>query len=164
MEKSIVLIGPPGVGKSTVGVLLAKALSMPFVDTDIEIQASEGKRLQEILDAEGVEGFLRIEEDYLLKLDLAGRVVATGGSVIYSESAMRKLKALGKVIFLTLPCEILLERIDNMDTRGVVIPAHLTFSEMYEERLPLYREHADVTLDCTGLTHDQAVRRIISLM
>jgi shikimate kinase len=157
---NIVLIGPPGVGKSTVGVLLAKALSIPFVDTDILIQAAEGRRLQDILDAEGVDGFREVEERHILALDLDSHVIATGGSVVYSPSAMNHLKSCGKLVFLDLPCEELLKRIEDLDTRGVVFPASQTFPEMYHERLPLYQRYADFMLDCTGLSHQQVVQRI----
>lgn len=157
---NIVLIGPPGVGKSTVGVLLAKALSMPFADTDIIIQAAEGRRLQAILDSEGTDDFREIEEKHILALDLRNHVVATGGSVVYSAAAMAHLKSIGRIVFLNLPCETLLARIQDLDTRGVVLPSPQTFRDMYAERLPLYQQYADLILDCTGLSHQQVVNRI----
>jgi len=157
---NIVLIGPPGVGKSTVGVLLAKALSMPFADTDIIIQAAEGRRLQDILDSEGDDAFREIEERHILALDLENHVVATGGSVVYSPAAMAHLKAVGRIVFLNLPCETLLERIQDLDTRGVVLPSPQTFRDMYAERLPLYEKYADFIVECTGLSHQQVVDRI----
>lgn len=157
---NIVLIGPPGVGKSTVGVLLAKALSMTFADTDIMIQAAEGRRLQEILDSEGTDAFRVIEERHILALDLRKHVIATGGSVVYSPAAMAHLRAIGRVVFLSLPCEMLLRRIEDLDTRGVVLPSPQTFRDMYAERLPLYKQYADVILDCAGLSHQQVVDRI----
>lgn len=160
VRNNIVLIGPPGVGKSTVGVLLAKALSIPFVDTDILIQASEGRRLQDILDMEGVDGFREVEERHILALNLNHHVIATGGSVIYSPSAMDHLKSSGKLVFLSLPCEELLKRIEDLDMRGVVFPASQSFRDMYEERLPLYKRYADYMLDCTGLSHQKVVERI----
>lgn len=162
MLANIILIGPPGVGKSTVGVLLAKTMSALFMDTDITIQSGESRRLQDILDSEGVEGFRRIEERYIVDLDVKGYVIATGGSVVYSPAAMENLKRLGKVVFLNLPCEVLLKRIKNLDSRGVVIPQSQTFDDMYEDRLPLYQRYADITLDCMNLTHEQVVGAIMS--
>lgn len=158
---NIILIGPPGVGKSTVGVLLAKALSMPFVDTDIVIQAAEGRRLQDILDSEGVEAFQEIEERYILQLSLGRHVIATGGSVVYSEPAMRHLKKMGTVVFLNLPCESLIERIEDLDSRGVVFPSSQSFEEMYQERLPLYHRYADIIVDCKGMSHQEVVSAIV---
>lgn len=160
MNENIILIGPPGVGKSTVGVLLAKALSMSFADTDIIIQSGEGKRLQGILDEQGDEAFRKIEERYILQLNLQSHVIATGGSVVYSEPGMEHLKRLGKVVFLNLRCETLLDRIENLDSRGVVIPKPQTFCDMYDHRLPLYEKYADFTVDCTDLSHEQVIGKI----
>ena len=164
MKDNLILIGPPGVGKSTVGVLLAKALSMPFVDTDIIIQASEGRRLQDILDTDGIGAFRAIEERYIVGLKLEQHVIATGGSVVYSESAMAHLKSLGRIVFLALPCETLLKRIENLDTRGVVLPKSQSFCQMYDERYPLYIRWADYVVDCAGLSHEQVVQRVASLI
>lgn len=161
MENNIILIGPPGVGKSTVGVLLAKALSMPFIDTDISIQASEGMRLQDILDSIGIQSFIELEEKYIIHIDVNRHVIATGGSVIYSDCSMQWLKGSGVTVFLNLPCDSLEKRIHNLDTRGVVKPIGQSFKALYIERTPIYQRYADVEVDCSGLTHDETVAVIM---
>ncbi len=163
-KRNIVLIGMAGVGKSTIGVLLAKALSRQFVDTDVRIQAAEGRRLQDVIDAEGVDAFRAIEERYVLGLDVQRAVIATGGSVVYSEPAMRHLKENGLIVYLALPLEELEQRVTNMDSRGLVIAPGQTFADLFREREPLYERHADVKIDCAGHTHDQTVYRIIEFL
>ena len=163
-DANIVLIGMPGVGKSTVGVLLAKAASRSFLDTDIYIQAFENRGLQSILDAEGRDAFLRIEERHILSLDGRGQVIATGGSVVYSDAAMAHLKAGGVVVHLDLPCELIEERLRNLGSRGVVKERSQTVCALYVERQPFYRKHADVTVECTGLNHEQVVARIVAAL
>ena len=157
---NIVLIGMPGVGKSTVGVLLAKALSMEFVDTDVLIQAAEGRRLQDLIDAEGLDPFLAREERHVCGLQAHNTVIATGGSVVYSDAAMRHLGQTGTVVYLTLPLDELDARITNMDARGVVIAPWQNLADLYHERLPLYEHFAQVTVNCAGLTQDQVVAQI----
>lgn len=163
-RKNIVLIGMAGVGKSTIGVLLAKALARPFIDTDVRIQAAEGRRLQDIIDADGLDAFLAKEERYVLDLDVHGAVIATGGSVVYSPKAMAHLKANGTVVYLALPMHELESRVTNMDSRGLVIHPGQTFAHLYEEREPLYEEYADVKINCQGHTHDQIVYRILEFL
>lgn len=160
-DANIVLIGMPGVGKSTVGVLLAKALSRDFADTDLYIQSRECRRLQEILDGHGRDVFLILEERYVLTLDMQGYVIATGGSVVYSKHAMEHLAATGVIVHLELPFELLERRINNLPTRGVVMGAGQTLRTLYDEREPLYQQYADVTVSCEGLGHEDTVLAII---
>lgn len=158
--KNIVLIGMPGVGKSTIGVLLAKALSRAFVDTDVLIQAAEARRLQDIINQEGRDAFLAIEEKHVLKLQCRDHVIATGGSVVYSSAAMDHLKRGGIVVHLDLPLAVLEKRIADLDSRGVVMPPGKDLATLFAERQPLYRKYADMTVGCKGLNHDEVVLEV----
>lgn len=158
--KNIVLIGMPGSGKSTVGVILAKALGMKFVDTDLLIQQSEGRLLQEIIDSDGISRFLEIEERIIAGLKSENSVIATGGSAVYSKKAMEALKSSGVTVFLNAKTEELAKRIRNMKTRGIVLDAGRTFNEIYEQRMPLYKKYADITVECDGLDTEAAVNEI----
>ena len=163
-DDNIVLIGMPGVGKSTVGVLLAKALSRDFVDTDVLIQSREGRRLQDLLDDEGASAFCAMEERHILALRSRGAVIATGGSVVYRDRAMRHLRGDGVVVHLDLALPAVEARLVDIDSRGVVMPAGRTVASLYEERMPLYRRYADVTIDCAGCSHEQVVAAIIAAL
>lgn len=154
----------PGAGKSTIGVLLAKALSRDFVDTDLLIQAAEERGLQEMIDSDGLDDFLAIEERHILALNAHGAVIATGGSVVYSEEAMRHLKLNGTVVYLQLPLSDLEARITDMDSRGVVIAPWQSLTDLYHERLPLYEHFADITIGCAGLSHGQMVAQLMSAL
>ena len=160
-DRNIVLIGMPGVGKSTVGVLLAKALSREFVDTDILIQAAEGRRLQDIIDRDGLAAFLAIEERHVRALNVRRHVIATGGSVVYSEAAMDHLAANGIALYLELPLPLLRDRVRNFDSRGVVMPRGQSLDALYDERAPLYRRHARAVVDCAGHNHEETVAAVI---
>ena len=161
-DANIVLIGMPGVGKRTVGVLLAKAARRQFIDTDVLIQAREGRSLQEIIDTDGIDQFCRMEQRHILDLDCRGHVIATGGSVVYSDAAMAHLKATGPVVHLDLPIELLAKRIDNLDVRGVVMARDQTLDDLFGRRDPLYRKWADITIDGQARTQDQIVAEILS--
>lgn len=161
---NIVLIGMPAVGKSTIGVLLAKATSRDFIDTDVYIQAREGRSLQEIIDREGLEEFCRIEARHVLSLSCRGKVLATGGSVVYSEPAMKHLGSCGVVVHLALDLPAIKKRLTNLDSRGVVMAPGKTLDLLYKERLPLYREYADFTVNCRGKTHEEIVAEIIRVV
>ncbi len=163
-RRNIVLIGMAGAGKSTVGVLLAKALSRDFIDTDLVIQAAARRRLQDILDSEGTEAFRRLEEKSVLGISARDAVIATGGSVVYSVRAMAHLKAAGTIVYLKLPAAALEQRVTNMDSRGIVIAPGQSFAELLREREPLYERYADVSVDGAGLTHEEVVQRIIAAL
>jgi len=162
-RRNLVLIGMPGVGKSTVGVLLAKATGRSFVDTDVWIQAGEGKSLPELLAREGRAGFLALEERHVLALEAERAVIATGGSVVYGERAMAKLRASGVLVHLGLPLGELEARLGNLSARGVVKDFDQGLAALYRERMPLYRKWADVELDTGGLSHEAVVARIREL-
>lgn len=144
---NIVLIGMPGCGKSTVGVLLAKALQMDFVDTDIVLQQQQGKKLQEIIDQVGNDAFLKMEEDCVCGLECDQTVVATGGSVVYGKEAMRRLHENGLVVYIRLPYEEIERRLSNLATRGVTLKKGQTLRNLYDERIPLYEAEADYTFE-----------------
>ncbi len=160
-HKNIVLIGMPGVGKSTVGVLLAKATSRDFIDTDVTIQAKEQRGLQEIIDQDGLAAFCRIEERHVLSMRYQGCVIATGGSVVYSASAMKHLQSRGIIVHLFLDLPGLQRRLTNMDTRGVVMAPGQTLAQLFKEREPLYRKYANVTMNCARRTHEEIVAAIM---
>ena len=164
MDKSnIVLIGMPGSGKSSCGVLAAKALLKNFFDTDLLLQGLEQSRLQDILNSRGIDYFINAEREAILSLRLEATVIATGGSVIYSDEAMRHLKSLGRVVYLHMSYEEMLERINNITTRGVVLREGTTLFDMYNERLPLYEKYADDIIYCDGNTVEQTVEQITAL-
>ncbi|MFW6163663.1 MAG: shikimate kinase [Planctomycetota bacterium] len=158
---NIVLIGMPAVGKSTVGVLLAKATSRAFIDTDVVLQARAGRRLQAIIEAEGLGGFRAMEERAVLALDCRSHVIATGGSVVYSPRAMRHLKASGFVVHLHLPLPVLERRLTDLGSRGVVMAPGESLRELFAERQPLYERWADTTIDCADLGHEAVVAAIL---
>ncbi|MBK8804957.1 MAG: shikimate kinase [Fibrobacteres bacterium] len=159
--KSIVLIGMPGSGKSTVGVLLAKQLRRDFVDTDLVIQVATGRGLQEILDTEGIPGFLAVEEDSILGFAPQGRIVATGGSVVYSEAAMDHLSQNAVVVYLQCQLESLERRLRNLDSRGVVRRAGQSVRDLLAEREPLYKRWAQITIDNSHDDHNKVVNGIL---
>ena len=143
---NIILIGMPGSGKSTVGVLLAKALGYLFDDVDLLISRRAGKPLQKILDEDGLEYFLRLEEELGSTLKADHTVIATGGSMVLSEKAMAHLKSMGEVVFIDVPFAEIERRVTNIKTRGIVFHPNETLADVYRERLPLYERYADRTL------------------
>lgn len=154
---NIVLIGMPGSGKSTVGVILAKSLGVDFIDTDLLIQRRENRLLQDIIDKDGIEYFLDRECEAVLSFNGDNAVVATGGSVIFRDEAMNHLKENSKVIYLDVPVDELKHRLSNIKTRGVAAKKGETVEDIYRERNELYKKYADITIDANSLSCEQTV-------
>jgi len=161
---NIIMIGMPGVGKSTLGVILAKRLGLDYLDSDVYLQTRAGRKLQEIIDADGVDGFRRIEENTILSIDLASHVIATGGSVVYSAKAMAHLKKDGIACFLHLGPDQLAERLQNLATRGIAMAPGQSIESLYLERQPLYEKFADITVECTLKRPEAILGEIIHLL
>ncbi len=159
-KNSIVLIGMPGSGKSTVGVILAKLTGRDLVDTDILIQLAEGRTLQDIVDTDGHVALRQIEERVLLGIDHDRHVISTGGSAVYSEAAMNHLKSLGPLVFLDVALPILKQRIRNFDTRGLAKRPDQTLEDLFSERKALYEKHADITINGNSLTQEETAEAI----
>lgn len=158
--KNIVLIGMPGAGKSTIGVLLAKTMLMSFVDTDLLIQSAYSKGLADIIKEKGTEKFLEIENDVICESDFENSVVATGGSAVFGEKAMEKLKKDALTVYLKVDVSELEKRINNIHTRGIAMKEGATLSEIFSDREELYKKYADFTLDSTYLTAEECVDEI----
>ena len=152
MKKNVVLTVMPATGKSTVGVLLAKRLGLNFIDSDVYIQTQEGRRLSQIIEAEGLERFKEIEEGHLCDLEVQGTVIATGGSVIYGGRAMAHLAHRGIIVYLDTPLSVLMERLSDLAARGVVIAPGIGVEGLYRERHPLYIARAHVVIATDGLS------------
>ncbi len=161
---NVVLIGMPGCGKSTIGVLLAKALKMNFLDTDAAFQNRQGRRLQEIIDEAGIDAFLQMEEECVLAIDVKNTVIATGGSVVYGEKAMRHLHEHGIVVYLKLPYDEIEKRLSNLDSRGVTLRQGQTLRDLYNERIPLYEKEADIVFDPGRMHIDETAQALKACM
>lgn len=161
MKNNIVLIGMPGVGKSTLGVVLAKELGFEFVDADLLIQKREKRLLKEIIAEEGIDGFLKIENDVNATISVDKTVVATGGSVIYGSEAMEHLKEIGTVVYLKLDYDTLDSRLGSLKGRGVVLKDGQNLKSLYEERIPLYEKYADVIVDEGGLDLEATLKKVL---
>ena len=160
---NVVLIGMPGAGKSTLGVVLAKILGYEFIDADLLIQSKLDKTLQKIIDACGPDGFIEVENEVLCTLSASRAVIATGGSAVYSDEAMNHLKSIGTVVYLRVSYEELESRLGGLHERGVVMKngMGMSLADLYEERRPLYEKYADVTIDIDGLSVRDAARRLV---
>ncbi|WP_419175195.1 shikimate kinase [Desulfosediminicola sp.] len=161
-KSNIVLIGMPGSGKSTVGVILAKMMAKDFVDTDVLIQLEEDKTLQEIVDTEGHMQLRKIEERVLLNVNHQNHIIATGGSAAYSDAAMAHLSENGIIVFLNADLPCLRSRITNYETRGLAKRPEQSFDDLFSERFALYSRYADITVDCSQLTQEQVCEKILN--
>ena len=162
MNSSIVLIGMPGSGKSTLGVLLAKELGLDFIDTDVAIQVREHKTLQEILDESDYLNLREIEESVLMEIDVNDKVIATGGSAVYGKHAMQRLSHAGTVLYLDVSLPVLESRIHNFKTRGIAMQPGQSFESLFAERTDLYRRYADIIIDCNAGSAEEQIPIIIS--
>ena len=164
MKNNIVLIGMPGVGKSTAGVVLAKILGYKFVDADIVIQEEEGKLLKEIIASVGVDGFIQVENRVNSQLSCEKTVIATGGSVVYGKEAMEHLKEIGTVVYLKVDFKTIDSRLGNLKGRGVVLKDGQDLKALYEERVPLYENYADIIVDEAGCTVEETIENIVKML
>lgn len=161
---NIVLIGMPGAGKSTIGVLLAKSLLCDFIDTDLVIQKKYGCSLCDIIKKQGTEKFIEIEDSVLSGCRFENTVIATGGSAVYGNRAMQSLKNNSITVYLSVSVDELEKRLQNIHTRGVAMKEGTTISDLYTERKPLYEQYADITVDCDGLTAEACVEKIVAAL
>lgn len=160
-RENIVLIGMPACGKSVTGVVLAKSLQMGFLDTDLLIQEAAGKGLQEIINEDGMEAFKALEEQVLCQVDVTHTVIATGGSAVYYPKAMKHLKKLGRIVYIHVSVETILERLNNITTRGVAMSEDQDIAGLYEERKPLYESFAEITAESGKGSMEDTVADII---
>lgn len=161
--RNVVLIGMPGCGKSTLGVLLAKATGRDFIDTDVLLQVRHGRKLQALLNEHGLDGFLKLEEEAVLSLNVSDTIIATGGSVVYSDAAMQHLRQNGIIVYLAVSYEEIEKRLDDLLTRGVALKPGQTLKELYDERTPLYERACDLRNEpVEGMEH--TVARLTDLL
>lgn len=160
MKTNLTLIGMPGAGKSTVGIILAKNLSLGFIDTDVLIQINQQKSLQQIIDGSDYLNLRRIEAEEICKLNVDNHVIATGGSAAYSDTAMQHLKEISTVIFLEVSFDEIERRIKNFETRGIAKAENQTFRDLFDERQKLYKKYADIIVPCSDLGQEETAEKI----
>ncbi|MCT4687919.1 shikimate kinase [Vallitalea sp.] len=158
--KNIVLIGMPGAGKSTVGVVLAKTLGMKFIDSDLVIQNRENRLLQEIIDDIGMERFLDVEKEAVLSIDVSNSIIATGGSVIFRHETMEHLKQLGDIMYLKVSYEEIERRVNNITTRGIAKAKGHTLKDVYDQRVEIYERYANIVIDCNDKSLEGIIKHI----
>ena len=165
-KDNIVLIGMPGAGKSTLGIVLAKILNYDFIDADLVIQNQCDRTLQKLIDACGPEGFIQVENEILRELNASKSIIATGGSAVYSDEAMKHLAEIGTVVYLQISFDELVSRLHDLQERGVVLKGGIGMSlrDLYDERLPLYEKYADITVDVNDLSITAAARKVAAAL
>lgn len=163
-KENITLIGMPAVGKSTVGNLLAQKMNFNFLDSDDLIQSKEHTTLSRIIYKKGLSRFLQIEESHILSIICSNHVIATGGSVVYSQKAMEYLSKTSTIIYLCVDLERLLTRLSDITSRGVAIKSGKTIEDLYKERTPLYDKYCDIKIDCSSMTAEQVAEKIIMVL
>ncbi len=162
--RNIVLIGMPAVGKSTVGVVVAKRMGYKFVDTDLLIQEAEGRLLKEIIAEKGTEGFLEVEDRINAQVEAENTVIAPGGSVVYCENAMKHYKKIGTVVYLKISFETINKRLSNAKNRGVVLKEGQTLKALYDERVRLFEKYADITVCEDGLELEETIDSVMEAL
>ena len=160
-RKNIVLIGMPGAGKSSIGVILAKVLGFNFIDADLLIQEREKRLLKDIISDEGLDRFMQIENDVNASIQTSQTVIATGGSVIYGKEAMEHLSSIGLVVYLKLSYNSIKKRLGNISQRGVVLKEGQDLANLYDERCPLYEKYANLVIDCENLDMEATLATIV---
>ena len=164
-KDNIILIGMPGVGKSTVGVVLAKSKGYRFIDSDLVIQETYGKLLHELISDLGTEGFIELENQVNASLDVENAVIATGGSAVYGQEAMEHFKKIGTIVYLKLSYDGIKRRLGDLSKRGVILREGQNLYGLYQERIPLYEKYADVTIECNERsTIEQTARKIAGVL
>lgn len=162
---NIILIGMPGAGKSTLGVVLAKAIGYNFIDSDLLIQEREGKLLSDILDEVGIWGFNKIEEEVNASINVNHTVIATGGSAVYGPKAMEHFRKIGTVVYIKLPLKTIIKRVGDFEKRGIAMKEGETIEDLYNERVPLYEKYAHVTVETQGMELSKSmdvIRKIVT--
>lgn len=160
-KNNVILIGMPTSGKSTIGVVLAKKIGFDFIDTDLLIQKEESRLLSEIIDEEGIEGFLQIENRVNKNIEAKSSVISPGGSVVYCEEAMEHYKKIGTIIYLEVPFPEIEKRLANAKSRGVVLKENQSLKDLYDERVPLFKKYANIIINEEGLDISDTIRTII---
>ncbi len=162
--KNVILIGMPAVGKSTVGVVVAKRLGFEFIDTDLLIQKQEGKLLKDIIEERGIDGFLEVENQVNREVETSGAVISPGGSVVYCREAMEHYKEIGVVVYLKASFEIISQRLKDTKQRGVVLRDGQTLKDLYDERTELFEKYADITVCEDGQLLEDTIGTVLEAL